>query len=149
MRQQPWSHWLSSMKTTRAITALPGTDVAACKIAAFGHSARSEQVGFISNCREIIQELEVQEQLVAPKCVATLLRGLRRAFQRIGMLDEMFSGPAVEEHCPALAGDYGKVYYDEVTGLQLPTHLVEEALLEEIKHMRQLSVCMGGDQKVV
>ena len=47
---------------------------------------------------------------------------------RRGVLDALSCGPTVEEPCPAAACDYDKVYYDEITGAELPAHLVREAM---------------------
>eukprot|EP00973_Karenia_brevis_P041803 5787275-Karenia_brevis.AAC.1 len=50
-----------------------------------------------------------------PKLVAAIIRGLKKALLRIGILQEFEIGPTVEEPCPAEMSNYGKTFYDEIT----------------------------------
>ncbi len=52
----------------------------------------------------------------------------------------MQTGPTVEEPCPALKGEYDKVYYDETTGVRMDAQLARDATQEEPKFTRELKV---------
>ena len=111
----------------------------------------------MTNSAEIVEELSIKcdgshlhQPLISgraawcaeypPRLVAAILRGFTRTLRRRGHIDEFDQGITVDEPCPARSAGYGGVYYDEMTGAELPEHLVEQAIREEIEYMRQLQV---------
>ena len=79
----------------------------------------------------------------------TMIFGLRQALTRIGCLQELESGPTVEEPCLAEIADYDRVYYDSVTGAPLPSKLCEEAMHLEIKYMKKMNVYTPSEHGAV
>ena len=166
LHEQPWGNASWALDMVQRVQSLPGVRVAKCDQCMFGqwawnHAGEEMKVkkatGFMTNCAEIEAELAVQcsgdhehQPLIGgrakwcaqypPKLVAAIIKGLRRYLLNQGMLEEMCSGPTVEERCPAAAVDFEKVYHDEITGAEIPSKLVEAAMIEEVKYMREMNV---------
>ena len=166
VHEQPWGNNSWKLKSIVELCSLPGVSIARCDQCTFGqHTWDSEgnkayarkRTGFVTNCEEIYENLSREcpgkhrhFPLIGGRAlhcaqypvrlVHAVLRGLKCALVRIGALDSLEAGPTVEEPCPAAQVDYDRVYYDEVTGIHLPSHLCEEAMKLEIKYMQEMEV---------
>ena len=85
-------------------------------------------------------ETALNVRSVAENCVLAMIRGLGKAWARIGCLQAPQSGPTVKEPCAAEMASYDHLYHDDVTGASLPSKLCEEAIQVEIRHMKEVNV---------
>ena len=128
------------------VQGLPGVRTIRCDQCYFGQYSYTNDgqwayarktTGVMGNCDEILDELGKQcpgnhfhQRLIGgraihcatypPRLVAAIIRGLKKALERIGRIMGLEAGPTVEEKCPVFAAVSTRAHYDEVTGVVLP-----------------------------